>query len=97
MSDEARTGRFGQRTRIAYDAYSETSPKLKLQKRNTTVALRVVFSNITRGVFCHSCFCKGVWRCLRIDVGDLNTPLLFYRAGVVVVKRLCGRKKESKR
>ena len=43
MSDQARTGRFGQRTRIAYDAYSETSPKLKMQKRNTTITLRVVF------------------------------------------------------
>ena len=60
------------------------------------VALRVVFSNITCGVFCHSCFCKGVWRCLRIDVGDLNTPLLFCRAGIVVVKRLRGRKKENR-
>ena len=59
------------------------------------VALRVVFTNITRGVFCHSCFFKGVWRCLQIDVGDLNTPLLFCRAGVVVVKRLCGRKNQE--
>ena len=58
------------------------------------VALRVVFSNITCGVFCHSCFCKGVWRCLRIDVGDLNTPLLFCRAGVVV--GVCAEIKESK-
>ena len=41
------------------------------------VALRVVFTNITRGVFCHSCFYLGVWRCLTEDVGDLNTPLLF--------------------
>ena len=57
------------------------------------VALRVVFSNITCGVFCHSCFYLGVWRCLTEDVGDLNTPLLFCRAGVVVVKRLCGGKK----
>lgn len=57
------------------------------------VALRVVFSNITCGVFCHSCFCKGVWRCLTEDVDDLNTPLLFCRAGVVVVKRLRGRKR----
>ena len=38
---DADAGRFGQRTRIAYDAYSETSPKLILQKRNTMVALRV--------------------------------------------------------
>ena len=60
----AGTGRFGQRTRIAYDALRETSPKLKLTKRNTMVALRVVFTNITCGVFCHSCFVKGVWRCL---------------------------------
>ena len=28
-------------------------------------------------------------------MGDLNTPLLFYRAGVVVVKRLRGRKKDD--
>ena len=56
------------------------------------VALRVVFPNITRGVFCHSCLVMGVWRCLTLDVGDLNTPLLFCRAGVVVVKRLRSRK-----
>ena len=29
-------------------------------------------------------------------MGDLNTPLLFCRAGVVVVKRLCGGKKENR-
>ena len=38
-------------------------------------------------------YLKGVWRCLQIDVGDLNTPLLFCRAGGVGVKRLRGRKK----
>ena len=67
--------------------------KFQIVKRNTMVALRVVFTNITCGVFCHSGFTKGVWRCPVEDVGDLNTPLLFCRAGVVVVKRLRGRKK----
>ena len=28
-------------------------------------------------------------------MGDLNTPLLFCRAGVVVVKRLCGGKNDE--
>ena len=30
--------------RDTLDAYSETSPKLKMQKRNTTITLRVVFT-----------------------------------------------------
>ena len=38
------------------------------------IALRVLF---TRGVFHHSCFFKGVWRCLRQDVVIGNTPLFF--------------------
>ena len=59
------------------------------------IALRVVFSRHYMWRVRHSCFSKGVWRCLIEDVGDLNTPLLFCRAGVVVVKRLCGRKKEN--
>ena len=57
------------------------------------IALRVVFSKHYMWRVRHSCFIKGVWRCLLTDVGDLNTPLLFCRAGVVVVKRLRGRKK----
>ena len=58
MSDEVRKGRFGRRTRIAYDAFYRNRQFLFV-KRNTTVALRVVFFNITCSVFCHFMFHKG--------------------------------------
>ena len=40
------------------------------------IALRVSF---TRGVFHHSCFCKGVWRCLRIDVDVMGHATSFFQ------------------
>ena len=35
----------------------------------------------SRGVFHHSCFRTGVWRCLRIDVSRLRHATLLFRAG----------------
>ena len=61
----------------AYDAFCKTSPKYKM-KRNTMIALR---GAIHVACFHHSCFIKGVWRCLTEDVGDWERATLFFCAG----------------
>ena len=48
------------------------------------IALRVVFLKHYMWRVRHSCFIKGVWRCLLTDVGELNTPLFFSAQGSVV-------------
>ena len=43
--------------------------------------------------FHHSCFDKGVWRCLLSDVVIGNTPLFFSARGIVA--NLCAHKKKE--
>ena len=58
----------------------KTSPKYNVKAEyddRATWAIHVA-------CFHHSCFFKGVWRCLRQDVVIGNTPLFFSAQGSVV-------------
>ena len=57
-----------------------------MSKRNTMIALR---GSIHVACFHHSCFDKGVWRCLLADVVIGNTPLFF--SATVEWRLFCGK------
>ena len=63
-----------QRTQQRIVATEKTSPKLKIKKRDTKVALR---GQSTWRVF-WSCFLKGVWRCLLGDVSNVRHATLLF-------------------
>ena len=73
---------MGNLTRAAYANQRMTlSEKLRqsiVVKRNTMIALR---GAIHSGVFHHSCFTTGVWRCLSEDVDVMEHATLLFCAG----------------
>ena len=72
-------------TRAAY-ANQRMTRHVKLRQSNNEEAEyddRATWA-IHVACFHHSCFFKGVWRCLRQDVVIGNTPLFFSAQGSVV-------------
>ena len=80
---------MGNLTRAAYAnqrmTLSEKLRQSKKSKRNTMIALR---GQSTVACFHHSCFDKGVWRCLTEDVGVWeHATLLFCARGLTLEVR----------
>ena len=78
---------MGNLTRAAY-ANQRMTLCLKLRQSNNEEAEyddRATWA-IHVACFHHSCFFKGVWRCLRQDVVIGNTPLFFSAQGIVASK-----------